>query len=78
MPRIVGALIMANMSKAEARAFCSILGIDPNQDWHAMPSAMKDAVLRAADARRYKAPKNANGSRGRYFNEYLRRALSRA
>ena len=68
---------MARMSKIDAWALCTSFGIDPRQDWHAMPSAMKDSVLAAADARRYRKPKNANGSRGRYFAEYLRRAIER-
>lgn len=66
---------MARMTHDDARALCSVFGIDPRQDWHAMPSAMKDAVLKAADARNYRKPANANGSRGRYFAEYLRRAI---
>ena len=66
---------MARMTPDEARALCSVFGIDPAQDWHAMPSAMKDAVLKAADARAYRKPKNANGSRGRYFAAFLARAI---
>lgn len=69
---------MAHLTKSESRAICSAFGIDPNQDWHQMPSAMKEAVLKAADSRKYRKPKNANGSRGRYFSEYLRRAMERA
>lgn len=68
---------MARMNKHDARALCGVFGIDPRQDWHAMPSAMKDAVLRAADARKYQKPKNANGSRGRYFAAYLARAIDK-
>lgn len=68
---------MARMDKHEARAICSVFGIDPRQDWHAMPSAMKEAVLRAADSRKYRKPKNANGSRGRYFAAYLARILEK-
>ena len=66
---------MARMSHDDARALCSVFGIDPAQDWHAMPCAMKDAVLKAADARGYRKPKDAPGSRGRMFADYLRRAL---
>ena len=66
---------MPRMTYDDARALCSVFGIDPRQDWHAMPSGMKNAVLKAADARNYCKLANANGSRGRYFAEYLRRAL---
>lgn len=68
---------MARMSKDDARALCNVFGINPRLDWHTMPSAMKEAVLRAADERRYKKPKNANGSRGRYFAAYLSRAVEK-
>ena len=68
---------MARLSKIDTWALCTSFGIDPRQDWHAMPSAMKEAVLSAADARRYRKPKNANGSRGRYFAAYLRRAIGK-
>ena len=68
---------MARMSADEARALCNVYGINPAVDWHAMPSAMKEAVLRAADARKYQKPKNANGSRGRYFAAYLARAIDK-
>lgn len=68
---------MARLDKHDARALCSVFGIDPRQDWHAMPSAMKEAVISAADSRNYRKPKHANGSRGRYFAAYLARALSK-
>ena len=68
---------MARLTKNEARALCSVFGIDPSHDWHAMSSTMKEAVLRAADAHKYRKPKNANGSRGRYFAKYLRRVIEK-
>lgn len=67
---------MPRMTQAEARALCSVFGIDPAQDWHAMPSAMKEAVLKAADSRNYRKPAAANGSRGRYFAAYLARLIN--
>lgn len=66
---------MARLTYWEARAICSTFGIDPKQDFHAMPSGMVDAAIRAADASKYRKPKNANGSRGRYFCAYLRRVI---
>lgn len=47
-----------------------------NAAFHALPS---DVVLRIADAARaygYREPKNANGSRARYFYAYLTRAAA--
>jgi hypothetical protein len=65
------------MTKDDVRAICNVFGIDPRQDWHAMTSGMKDAVIRAADSRGYVKPKNANGSRGRYFAAYLSRVWNK-
>ena len=68
---------MARLSKIDAWALCTSFGIDPRQDFHVMSSGMKEAVIKAADARGYRKPKNANGSRGRYFAAYLRRAIEK-
>lgn len=46
-------------------------------DFYTLSSIVVDALLAEADVMRYRAPKNANGSRGRYFHAYLeRRAAS--
>lgn len=61
----------------QARALCSAFGFNPFEDFHAMSTASKEAVLRAADSVKYRQPKNANGSRGRYFAAYVRRVIDR-
>jgi len=68
---------MARLTYWDAWALATSFGFDPREDWHAMSTASKEAVLKAADSRRYKAPKNANGSRGRYFAEYVRRVIDK-
>jgi hypothetical protein len=68
---------MARLTYWDARAICSTFGIDPRADFHTLPSAMVDAIIRAADARKYAAPKNANGSRARYFHAYLARTIAK-
>jgi len=65
------------MTFNECRAICDVFGIDPTLNFHAMPSAMKEAVLKAADSRKYRKPANANGSRGRYFAAYLARVYNK-
>lgn len=45
--------------------------------FHALPSATVDKLLGAADAAGYRAPRNANGSRGRYFYAALCREADR-
>lgn len=48
-----------------------------SKDWHALSTDEQDGVLAAADAHGYRKPRNANGSRGRYFHGYVRRAAER-
>ncbi len=74
------------MTHEDARDLCAKFGIVrinafPCQgtipDWHQMDSEQKERVQAAADWWEYHKPKIANGSRGRYFAEYLRRILER-
>ena len=72
---------MARMTHDDARNLCAQFGIirQPElPDWHKMDSDQKERVIAAADCVKYRAPKNANGSRGRYFAAYLARALESA
>lgn len=48
-----------------------------DEDFHALPSAVVGRILDAADACGYRRPKNANGSRARYFHAALQRAKRR-
>lgn len=43
---------------------CEIVG---GSDFHALTSSQVERLLAEADKRKYRKPKNANGSRGRYF-----------
>lgn len=45
--------------------------------FHALPSAKVFALLAEADRVKYRLPKNANGSRARYFHAYLCRVAAR-
>lgn len=40
-------------------------------------SQVYKSLLVEADAHKYRAPRNANGSRGRYWHEYLQRAAAK-
>ncbi len=42
-------------------------------DFHALSSTIVDRLLDEAKRAGYRKPKNANGSRGRYFHAYLSR-----
>jgi hypothetical protein len=45
-------------------------------DFHTLSSSQVDALLTEADFFRYRKPKNANGSRGRYFHAHLQRKVA--
>ena len=68
---------MARSRDARGRAFaCAILpklGIKPGEDFHALRSSQVDELLRVADLLKYRKPRNANGSRARYFYALLSR-----
>ena len=48
-----------------------------DQDFFALSSATVESLLIHADAHRYRVPKHANGSRGRYWHAYLERIARR-
>lgn len=59
--------------RVDARAFFQNVNIRPDQDFHTLSSAQVDLILKAADAAKYRKPKNANGSRARYFFQLMQR-----
>jgi hypothetical protein len=62
----------ARIDRECARAIlqdCGALGVD----YYTLPSANVESLLREADRYRYRAPKNRNGSRARYWHAYLAR-----
>lgn len=48
-------------------------GVPLGADYHTLHSSQVDALLIEADRLKYRKPRNANGSRGRYFHDYLQR-----
>lgn len=69
---------MSRLTPREARDILAYREIPRNVDFHALRSSQVDQIIYAADARGYKAPKNAKGSRARYFHAYLVRTAARA
>ena len=59
--------------RIEAREILRRCGVEVGADYHALRSGTVDALLVEADRVRYRKPRNANGSRGRYFHERLQR-----
>ena len=62
------------MLKHEAKELAEKFNIPLDQDFYILDSAVVSRILDAADSRKYRKPKNANGSRARYFHAYLCRA----
>lgn len=65
------------MTPDRARELAGKYGIPLDSQFHALPSAVVESILAAADEYRYRAPRNANGSRARYFHALLCRTASR-
>lgn len=63
------------LTKSEATAIATAHAIPLDVDFHALPSDTVERILNAANERKYRAPRNANGSRARYFHAMLVRAL---
>ncbi len=68
---------MARIDPFDACGILSRIGISRGEDFHRLPSSKVERLLEAADDRKYRKPKNANGSRGRYFHAYLQRLCRR-
>ncbi len=57
----------------DAHAILADLGILGGADFHALRAEQVRQLLNQARACGYREPKNANGSRARYFHAYLDR-----
>lgn len=68
---------MARLDPWDARAILTVAGCDIASDFHALNSDKVEALRVQADARGYRAPRNANGSRLRYFHAYCVRLARR-
>lgn len=69
---------MSRIDADQAHAFAEGYRFDLHRDFHALDSSQVEGVIAAANAAKYRAPRNANGSRARYFHAYLQRAVARA
>lgn len=65
------------LTSYDARELASRYRIPLDRDFHALDSATVESIIAAADSVRYRAPRNRNGSRARYFHARLVRAASR-
>lgn len=67
---------MAIDTQQAVQAFRSA-GIDPRADFHTLTGDQVDTVIAEADRARYRQPRNANGSRARYFFYAVQRKYER-
>lgn len=65
------------MDRAQARDTLARCGAPLDVDFHALSSDVVERLNAEADAVKYRKPRNANGSRARYFHARLIRAASR-
>lgn len=65
---------MARLNRFEALELARLHRFPLDSDFHALRSSEVEGVIAAADSRGYRKPRNANGSRARYFHAYVRRA----
>ena len=65
------------LTASEAHDILQQCHIAPETNFFALRSHEVASLLDFADKRGYRKPRNANGSRGRYFYAYLQRALNR-
>lgn len=65
------------MNIVQAKRLIAAYSIPVDRDFYALPSRDVDSVIAAADDYRYRAPRNANGSRARYFHALLQRVTAR-
>jgi hypothetical protein len=66
---------MARMTRSDAFDILQRCKISGQSSFFSLSSSEVSCLLEEADKRKYKAPKNANGSRGRYFYAYIQRAI---
>ena len=59
--------------RTNARAVLSLCNISIGQDFYTLRPTQIECLILQADLVRYRKPRNANGSRARYFHDMLQR-----
>lgn len=67
------ARVVTDEARTSAREVLKACGIELGADFHTLPAATVDALLAYADRDKYRKPRTANGSRGRYYHARLQR-----
>lgn len=64
---------MPLIDRALAREILQRCNVPIGTDYFTLNSSRVDALVQEGKRLRYRHPKNANGSYGRYFHEYMQR-----
>lgn len=65
------------MTPEDARRILRDLAGQNPPEFHALHSTAVELLLKTADRYKYRTPRNANGSRARYYYEHLQRLARR-
>lgn len=65
------------MTKDQAESLMTRYSIPIGANFHTLDSFTVGNILTAADEYKYRKPRAANGSRGRYFYAFLNRAVEK-
>ena len=68
---------MSKLDKADAIAVLQAVDAKPDQDFHTLSGGQVECLLSWARHFGYRQPRNANGSKARYFFAYLQRLTDR-
>jgi hypothetical protein len=63
--------------RTDARETLRMINAAIGQDFYTLRNEQVELLLAEADRVKYRKPKNANGSRGRYFYQLLQRRAQR-
>ena len=66
---------MPRLTLSESREIARDVSPGETVDFHRLSSSQVEKLLRHADARKYRTPRNANGSRARCFWQYVCRSF---
>ena len=56
-----------------ARETLRMCRVSVGADFHTLSTSQVESLIAAADQAKYRKPKNANGSRARYFHDLMQR-----
>jgi hypothetical protein len=68
---------VARLTACDASRILSLCNITPKVDFSTLSTNQVDDLVAESIRYGYRKPKNANGSRGRYFHAYLTRLIER-